>query len=230
MKYFYIYILILVCFIFLMAYFNSSYRNNFQNNSKNNFIEGFVKPDTNYILMGDGTLNNTVYVPDGQSVNVLLQNITGGQIVCLAKDGTVIANVYTQLSSIPTSLETNNTKILLSVGLNDILNLNLNNIAPDTIPLLFIKFTKLVETIQNAVPNIQIVIFDICFVEKYQEYYSIIQEWNTLLFKYIMNNNLNYSFEFFRTSFALKQADDFTSDGQISAIGSQHLVNAIQNM
>ena len=45
-----------------------------------------------------------------------------------------------------------------------------------------------------------------------------------------MNNNLNYSFEFFRTSFALKQADDFTSDGQISAIGSQHLVNAIQNM
>jgi hypothetical protein len=213
-----------------MAYFNSSYRNNFQNNSKNNFIEGFVKPDTNYILMGDGTLNNTVYVPDGQSVNVLLQNITGGQIVCLAKDGTVIANVYTQLTSIPTSLETNNTKILLSVGLNDILNLNLNNIAPDTIPLLFIKFTKLVETIQNAVPNIQIVIFDICFVEKYQEYYGIIQEWNTLLFKYIMNNNLNYSFEFFRTSFALKQADDFTSDGQISAIGSQHLVNAIQNM
>ena len=230
MKYFYIYILILVCFIFLMAYFNSSYRNNFQNNSKNDFIEGFVKPDTNYILMGDGTLNNTVYVPDGQSVNVLLQNITGGQIVCLAKDGTVIANVYTQLSSIPTSLEPNNTKILLSVGLNDILNLNLNNIAPDTIPLLFIKFTKLVETIQNAVPNIQIVIFDICFVEKYQEYYGIIQEWNTLLFKYIMNNNLNYSFEFFRTSFALKQADDFTSDGQISAIGSQHLVNAIQNM
>jgi hypothetical protein len=214
-----------------MAYYNSSYRNNFQNNSKNNaFIEGFTKPDTNYILMGDGILNNTIYVPDGQSVNILIQNITGGQVVCLAKDGSVIANVYTQLTNIPTSLQTSNTKVLLSVGLNDILNLNLNNIAPDTIPLLFTKYIKLVETIQNAIPNTQIVLFDVCFVEKYQDYYSIIQEWNTLLFNYIMNNNLNYNFDFFRTSFALKQADDFTSDGQISATGSQDLVNAIQNM
>jgi hypothetical protein len=203
-----------------MAYYNSTFRN----------IEGFTQNKTNYILLGDSVLNNSVYVPDGSRVAQLLQNITKGEVLCLAKNNAVISSVYGQITKIPDSLKTNNTKVLLSVGGNNILNQDLKTLTSDVLKNIFSKYTTLVDTIQSSVPNLQIVVFDVYCPDKYHNYYDIVKEWNTLLYNYVLQNNLKINLRYFYVSSILTSPDDFTNDIEVSAVGGQKIIDSLQKI
>jgi hypothetical protein len=203
-----------------MAYYNSNFRN----------IEGYTQPNTNYILLGDSVLNNSVYVPDGNRVAQLIQNITTGEVLCLAKDSSVISSVYGQITKIPDSLKTNNTNILLSVGGNNILNEDLKTLTSDVLNSIFSKYTTLVDTIQSSAPNSQIILFDIYCPEKYHDYYSVVQQWNTLLYNYVLQNNLKINLKLFKISSILTSPDDFTNDIEVSASGGKKIISNLQQM
>ena len=203
-----------------MAYYNSNFSN----------IEGFTQTKTNYILLGDSVLNNSVYVPDGNRVAQLIQNITTGQVLCLAKDSSVISSVYGQITKIPDSLKTNNTNILLSVGGNNILNEDLKTLTSDVLNSIFSKYTTLVDTIQSSAPNSQIILFDIYCPDKYHDYYSIVQQWNTLLYNYVLQNNLKINLKLFKISSILTSPDDFTNDIEVSASGGKKIISNLQQM
>jgi len=203
-----------------MAYYNSNFRN----------TEGYTQPNINYILLGDSVLNNSVYVPDGNRVAQLIQNITTGEVLCLAKDSSVISSVYGQISNIPDSLKTNNTKILLSVGGNNILNEDLKTLTSDVLKTIFSKYTTLVDTIQASSPNSQIILFDVYCPDKYHDYYNIVQQWNTLLYNYVLQNNLKINLKLFKVSSILTSPDDFINDIEVSASGGKKIISNLQQM
>jgi len=212
MKYFYIYIIILVCFIFFMAYYNTNFR-----------IEGFTQNKRDYVLMGDSVLNNYPYVDEGKSVTDLLKNNTTGKVLCLAKNNATIPQVYSQIDKIPDTLNTSNTMIFLSIGGNDILDKSeQSNFSLDS---LFEDYTKLVQTIKSIVPEPTLLLFDIYYPkdENYEKYYSIVQQWNTMLYNFVLKNN----FKMFKISNILTEPADFKNGIEVSTIGSEKLVDAL---
>jgi len=212
MKYFYIYIIILVCFIFFMAYYNSNFH-----------IEGFTQSNIDYVLMGDSVLNNKIYVQKGKSIKDLIQNATSGNVLLLAKNNATIQEVYSQINKLTDTSNTNNTTIFLSVGGNDILN----DSEQGTLDLdsLFDDYKKLVNTIKNIAPNPKLLLFDIYYPKdkNYEKYYSFIQQWNNMLYDFVLQNNYNM----FKISNVLTQPDDFKKGIEVSTTGSQKLVNAL---
>jgi lysophospholipase L1-like esterase len=195
-----------------MAYYNTNYH-----------IEGFAKSNIDYILMGDSVLNNYPYVKDGQSVEDLLKSATSSKVLLLAKNDTTIPQVYSQINKVPDLYDTNNTTIFLSVGGNDILNQSeQGNFYIDSI---FEDYQKLVNSIKTALPNPKLILFDIYYPkdEKYQKYYSVIQNWNNMLYNFVLKNNL----KIFKISDVLKDSQDFKNGIEVSAIGSQKLVDAL---
>ena len=112
MKYFYLYIFIIVCILFAVSYYNtmtSSYR------------EFFNAEKQTFILLGDSILKNDAYVSNGKSVANLVAE-RNQNIYCFAEDDSKIVDVYSQIDKIPHEFDSPNTLIFLSAGGNDILS------------------------------------------------------------------------------------------------------------
>lgn len=223
MKYFYLYIFALVCFIVGMSYLNS--------HGFSQFVEGF-NPNTQYfLLLGDSILNNSVYVANGKSVNQLLDQGTNNRTTCLAKDDVTITQVYDQINNISSILKSNsnNTTIFLSVGGNDMLNQSTDkgdgSLDSKAINTIFSAYKPLIKSIQTIMPGSQLVLLDIYYPDniKYKQLHNAIREWNDKLYNYAKENNVSV----LRVSDILIQPEDFTLAIEPSAIGGKKLVDAI---
>lgn len=223
MKYFYLYIFALICFIVTMAYWNS--------HELTYFVEGFNPKSQYFLLLGDSILNNQVYVANGKSVNQLLNDSTDNRTICLAKNEANITDVYNQVGEIPDKLRSDsyNTTIFLSVGGNDILNQSSDKengqIDSKVINTIFSIYKPLVKSIQTAMPKSQLVLLDIYYPDnaKYRPLHDAVREWNTLLYNYAKDNSINV----LRVSDILTKPEDFTLEIEPSALGSKKLVDAI---
>jgi len=221
MKYFYLYIFGLVCFIFAMSYYNT------WNASSYTIKEGLDNKERTFVLMGDSVLNNFAYVPKGKSVFDLLKNKNNGNVFNLAGSDTTIPYAYNQIDNIPDSAKTSNTIIFLSIGGNDILEQSSNNEKPN-LDAIIDDYNKLVETIQVVAPKAKLYLVDLYFPRNkdYEKYYPIIQEWNNKLFTYSQKKQL----PLFKVSGILKEPEDFTNNIEPSAIGSQKIADAIMEI
>jgi lysophospholipase L1-like esterase len=195
-----------------MAYYNTNFN-----------IEGFTQKKLDYVLMGDSVLNNYPYVKEGKSVTDLLKDNTSGKVLCLAKNNATISQVYLQVDNIPYVLDSTNTTIFLSIGGNDILDKSEQGDL--SIDSLFDNYIKLVKTIKSIVPKPTLILFDIYYPkdDKYAKYYSIVQQWNTMLYNFVLENNL----KMFKISAVLTESTDFKNGIEVSTTGSEKLVDAL---
>jgi hypothetical protein len=220
MKYFYLYIFGLICFILAMSYWNSHI-----------FIEGFNSKSQYFLLLGDSVLNNTLYVSNGKSVNQLLIDSTNERTTCLAKNDATIVDVYDQVGKIPDNLKSAsyNTTIFLSIGGNDILNQSTDTqgepIDSNVINTIFSSYKPLIKSIKTIMPNSQLVLLDIYYPDniKYKQFHNVIRQWNDKLYNYAKNNNLSV----LRISDILTKSEDFTLGIEPSTIGGKKLVDSI---
>jgi hypothetical protein len=76
------------------------------------------------LLLGDSILANEKYVQKGKSVVDFLKKDVGSdiEIALFARDNYTIDDVYFQIPTLPISYNSNNTKIILSVGGNNFLS------------------------------------------------------------------------------------------------------------
>ena len=224
MKYFYIYIFLLICFIFAVSYLNTYL------NSK--CKESFHSGKQSFVLLGDSILKNNAYVTDGKSVEELLKERTDGKTICLAKDNSKINNVYSQIEDIPEPLNNNFTTIFLSAGGNDILSYyqdQENDVKnTDILDKMFESYKKLIENIQNKIPNSSLVLLDIYYPDsaKYKQYHPVINTWNNKLYSYALEPKNNIA-SVLKVSNILNKSEDFSHGIEPSSIGSKKMVDSI---
>jgi len=226
MKYFYLYIFLLLCFIFAISYLNT-----YLHAKYSNLKESFNSNKQSFILLGDSILKNNAYVSDGKSVDQLLEERTNGKSICLAKDDSKIVSIYSQIERIPDSLDS--ATIFLSAGGNDILEYYTEQ-EKDTketgvLNPMFSNYKKLVESIRNKVPNANIVLLDIYYPDnlKYKQYHPIISEWNNKIYDYAKEPQNMFNTSVLRISSILTQPEDFSFGIEPSANGSQKLVDTM---
>ena len=218
MKYFYLYIFGLVCFIITMAYWNTIH-----------FKEAFNPSSQYFLLLGDSILNNEIYVAKGKSVNQLLYDSTNKRTINLAKNDATIQDVYDQIAKIPDNLKSSsdNTTIFLSIGGNDILNQSSDKgqIDSKVINTIFLAYKPLIKSIKTIMPKSQIVPLDIYYPDnvKYNQYHNAIREWNDKLYDYAKNNYMSV----LRISDILRKPEDFTLGIEPSDIGGKKIADAI---
>jgi hypothetical protein len=219
MKYFYLYIFLLICFIFIVSYFNT-------------YKESFNSDKQKLILLGDSILKNDSYVSHGESLHFILSERTNKKTYCYAVDDSKIINVYNQINEIPSHLNTMRTTIFLSIGGNDILQKYVENpdnkYNNDDLLLIFSTYTDLVKSIQNSFPIANIVLLDIYYPHsiKYKQYHSIISDWNNLVYNYAGESSNNIT-SVFRISNILTQDEDFILDIEPSSVGSKKVADII---
>ena len=221
MQYFYIYILILLCFIVAVSYWNTY----------NSFKESFNPDSDMFILLGDSILQNGIWISEGKSIDYILNERTKGKTLSLAVDGSKIVDVYSQINEIPSNIN-KITRIFLSVGGNDILYHYVeNNNDPtntDVLIPMFSAYKKVVQAIQSKLPNANIVLLDLYYLDnlKYSKYHNVIGKWNDLIYKYAEDKKNNIE-AVLKISEILTKPEDFTFDIEPSSIGGVKLVNEI---
>jgi lysophospholipase L1-like esterase len=224
MKYFYLYIFLLLCFIFGVSYLNTYLNSTFK--------EPFHSGKQTFILLGDSILKNNAYVTHGKSVEELLQERTNGKTLCLAKDDSKILNIYSQVDDIPEQLNNNFTTIFLSAGGNDILShfVEKENDVKNTniLETMFESYKKLIESIHTKIPNASIVLLDIYYPnsEKYKQYHLIIKEWNEKLYSFALEPKNNIV-SVLKVSSVLTKSEDFSHGIEPSSNGSIKMVDSI---
>ena len=224
MKYFYIYIFLLICFILAVSYLNTYLNNKCK--------ESFHSGKQSFVLLGDSILKNNAYVTDGKSVEELLKEWTDGKTICLAKDNSKINNIYSQIEDIPEPLNNNFTTIFLSAGGNDILSYyqdQENDVKnTDILDKMFESYKKLIENIQSKIPNSSLVLLDIYYPDsaKYKQYHPIISEWNNKICEYASEPKNNIK-KVFKVSNILTEQNDFSFGIEPSSNGSNKIVETI---
>jgi hypothetical protein len=222
MTYFYLYIFILFCFIFFVPYYNY---NNYEN---------FVVTNDTIVLLGDSIIKNNAYVSNGESIENIIITKTKKNVACYAVDHAKIVDVYNQISKIPLELNTENTNVFLSIGGNDILFYYVDQEGDITntsiLQTIFSSYKKIIESIQIRIPNAKLYLLDIYYPDnlKYQQYHSIIREWNTMLYNYA-NDPSNKITGVIKISNALTESDDFSFGIEPSAKGGIKIIESILN-
>lgn len=220
MKYFYLYIFFLFCFIVLMSYYNTY-----------NSVEGFTNTAKTYILLGDSILKNDAYVSDGKSVENLLVE-RNKNTHCFAEDHSKIVDIYSQIDKIPIEFDSPNTLIFLSAGGNDILSyyVDQNQDITDTSVLkpMFSSYKNIVKTIQTRLPNSKLFLLDIYYPDnlQYKRFHSIIKEWNSMIYDFAQNSKNNI-YGVIRISSSLTQNEDFSFGIEPSSSGGNKIASLI---
>jgi hypothetical protein len=223
----YLIVFVLFCVIIYNAYkhsiinVNEAFNNNNNNNNNNNII-----------LLGDSSLKNNKYVVN--SVESLLRkkinkdnrvNKDNREIMCFAKDGAKIKDVYKQIDNIPLNkANNNNNTIFLSVGGNDILEKNSN------IDELFSEYEQLLNVVKTKCNKC--VVCNLYLPAKFKknikknDINNKIKHWNSKINEYITSNNV------FLIPFdsLLYDETDFVSDYEPSELGGDKIVNSIVKM
>lgn len=236
MKYFYIYVILLLCFIIGVSYLNTylnskkeSFNSKLNENNENIRIN---KP--NIVLLGDSILKNNAYVNNGKSIDDLLAERNNGQIYCYAVDNSKIVDVYSQLDQIPIDLNLKSTTIFLSIGGNDILTYyeDQEGDATNTSILnkIFAAYKSLIRSIQTKLPNVNMVLLDIYYPEnlRYKQYHHIIKEWNQMIYNFAANTNNNIE-GVLKISSLLTKQEDFSFAIEPSSVGGEKIVESILN-
>lgn len=216
MKYFYLYIFFLCCFIVFMSF---------------NKVEGFTNTqrEKTYILLGDSILKNDAYVSDGKSVESLISE-RSKNIHCFAEDHSKIVDIYSQIDKIPIELNSPNSLIFLSAGGNDILShyVDQNQDITNTSVLkpMFSSYKNIIETIQTRLPNAKLFLLDIYYPNnlQYKQFHYIIKEWNSMIYDFA-GKNKNY--DVIRISSHLTQNEDFSFGIEPSSSGGKKIADLI---
>lgn len=219
MKYFYLYIFLLFCFIIFMGYYNTK--------------EGFTntRREKTYILLGDSILKNDAYVSDGKSVENLIAE-RNKNIYCFAEDHSQIVDVYSQIDKIPVEFNSSNTLIFLSAGGNDILThyVDQNEDITNTSVLkpMFSSYKNIIKTIQTKLPNAKVFLLDIYYPDnlQYKRFHSIIKEWNSMIYDFAENPK-NKIYGVIRISSSLTQNEDFSFGIEPSSSGGNKIADLI---
>lgn len=192
-------------------------------NTKEYFTQ--IKNKKTIILLGDSVFNNNSYVEKGKAVNELLQKNTleNTSIICLARNDSTINNVYQQLENVNIDLNDKLITVFLSVGGNDIINLQQQNLD-DT----FEKYKTLIGAITTKLPNVKLVLLNIYYPANTSKYDSLIDKWNTNIhLEYESNNKNIYILDLANL---LKEPSDFVFDIEPSITGGEKIVNKILNI
>ena len=220
MKYFYLYIFFLFCFIVLMGYYNT-YN-----------IDGFTnKNEKTYILLGDSILKNNAYVSDGKSIESLISE-RKKNVHCFAQDHSKIVDIYSQIDNIPIGLDSPNTLIFLSAGGNDILthyvDQNLDITDTSILKPMFSSYKSMIKSIQTRLPETKIFLLDIYYPDnlQYKQFHSIIKEWNSMIYDFAENKKNNIS-GVIRISSSLTQNEDFSFGIEPSSSGGNKIADLI---
>lgn len=179
------------------------------------------------ILMGDSIFKNDVYVNEGNSVGENLQSVHGNVIV-LAEDNAIIDDIEKQTSLIPNNAKKQNTKIVVSVGGNDLLNKynfnDVNNLSHvDTI---FNQYTSSINNLKNKY-DCEIILCNIYYPrsESVVRYYDIIDLWNSKIKNYAKVNNLKV----IKLDENVDKEEYFTNEIEPSGKGSKIISDIILN-
>lgn len=227
MKYFYLHIFLLLCFIISMSYYNT-YNSTQYNLNK----ELFTSNDKSIILLGDSILKNNSYVENGKGIDNILTEKADSKTYCYAEDGSIIVDIYNQLDKIPLELNENTTSIYVSAGGNDILTQYVEKIGDITnmnsLTIIFSEYTKLIKSIQTRFNKCKIVILDIYYPNTniYKQYHSLISEWNNMIYTFA-DNPSNKITSVLKVSTILTQPKDFVFSIEPSSSGGEKIVNSI---
>ena len=179
------------------------------------------------ILMGDSIFKNDVYVNEGNSVGENLQSVHGNVIV-LAEDNAIIDDIEKQTSLIPNNAKKQNTKIVVSVGGNDLLNKynfnDVNNLSHvDTI---FNQYTSSINNLKNKY-DCEIILCNIYYPrsESVVRYYDIIDLWNSKIKNYAKVTNLKV----IKLDENVDKEEYFTNEIEPSGKGSKIISDVILN-
>ena len=179
------------------------------------------------ILMGDSIFKNDVYVNEGNSVGENLQSVHGNVIV-LAEDNAIIDDIEKQTSLIPNNAKKQNTKIVVSVGGNDLLNKynfnDVNNLSHvDTI---FNQYTSSINNLKNKY-DCEIILCNIYYPRSKSvvRYYDIIDLWNSKIKNYAKVNNLKV----IKLDENVDKEEYFTNEIEPSGKGSKIISDVILN-
>lgn len=204
-------IIISLIIIFSCAYFKS-------------LKEGLTNKNT-VILMGDSVLNNSNYVPSGDSVYDNLKKKINN-IINLAKDNATINDLYVQLDKIPVDLNNTDTYIFISAGGNDILNSN-KILSKNDIKILFEKYMNFLKALRTKLSSVKINILNLYLPSnpRYQLYKPSIDEWNKLINQY--SNKIGEMYNVIDLYVLLQSPEDFVYDIEPSESASNKIANLI---
>jgi len=194
------------------------------------------------ILLGDSILNNDPYVKKDKSVSAILKKSYANTRL-LAKDGSTIADVYSQIKDINRS---KNTFLFLSAGGNDILSLidaigvpAINENTPDDlyegVDEIFDNYINLVEDIKKQLPNTNIALFNLYYPVDYSFSFStdpdtikrLITRWNKRLTdKYKQKQTSTPSI--IKLNNLLSKKEDFTNSIEPSEKGGKKIAKLIE--
>ena len=210
-----LYIIILITLITFILYITHNTKEYFTLNKKT------------IILLGDSVFNNNSYVEKGKAVNEILQKNAdeNTSIICLARNDSTINNVYQQLENVNIDIDLNDklTTVFLSVGGNDIMKLQQQNLDD-----IFEKYNTLIAAITTKLPNVKLVLLNIYYPANISKYDSLIDKWNTNIdLEYEYNDKNIY---ILNLSNLLKEPFDFVFDIEPSIAGGEKIANKILNI
>lgn len=179
----------------------------------------------NIVLMGDSIFANDPYVERGDSVGDMLQD-KHGNVLVVAQDNAVINDLDYQFSKIPSKFDSSKTKIIVSVGGNDLLNQYMMSDVSKTdhVNTIFNRYTSNLNNLRNN-SNCEFILSNIYYPRSpdYTRYYDIIEIWNDKLGKYAKNNGL----KILNIDDKVDKKHYFTHDIEPSASGSSVIIDNI---
>lgn len=191
--------------------------------------ESFINKKT-IILLGDSLLNNSKYVPSGESVYDLISEKNNVTVINYAMDDSSISNVYNQLNKISIDFNDSNTFIFLSVGGNDLLKSN--TLSDTDLNKLIEKYNLLVNSIESRLPFANLVLLTLFYPPDtnsnsnsnsdtitFKNYYKYIEIWN--------NNIISNHKKYIDLSALINSNDDLIENIEPSVIGGKKIASAI---
>ena len=192
-----------------------------------NTIETFDN-NVNLFLLGDSVFNNTNYVDKGHSIKDIM-NKQYNNVTIVAQDNAVINDLKKQYRLIPDSKKESNSKIIVSVGGNDLLNHYMMSDVSKTnhVNTIFNRYTSNLNNLRNN-SDCEFILSNIYYPRSpsYERFYDIIEIWNDKLNKYAKNNGL----KILNIDDKVDKKHYFTHDIEPSASGSSVIIDNILNL
>ena len=179
------------------------------------------------ILMGDSILNNTDYVPYGDSVYKRLMEYHEN-VFMVAKDNAKIDDIEELIENIPLDMNKGSTIIIVSVGGNDLIShyIEGGNIDVETIDILFEKYKSMIKKLITRFKG-NIVLCNLYYppFSKYINVSEFIRRWNIHLKDFAKKKNL----KIIKLDKTIRKKTYFTNEIEPSAQCSKHISKLIMD-